>query len=327
MIEHQRTGPEGGDRVSDAPPGDVEGRTVDRLEHRGKAAAGIEIGGRRDAETAGEGGGKIAEDVGVEVGGDDRVDRLRPQHHARRHRVDELLVDGDLGIVLADERCDLVPKHHAVALRVRLGYHGQMAARPRAGDIEGEAHDALDADPRKNSGLGRHLLGQTAMDAPAIAGIFALAVLADDDPVEIGGAASGERALDARQDARRAQIGILVEALADRQAQPPERDVVGNVLVADGAEIDGVEAAQGREPVLRHHPAVFAVVVRAPGKGLDRQAEAAVARLDHAQNFEPSGDNLLADAVRRDGGNPKFTHGASVLYSPPAIRRESRGNH
>ena len=40
----------------------------------GNRALRIEVGGRRDAEPAGEGGGEIAQDVGVQVGCDDDVD-------------------------------------------------------------------------------------------------------------------------------------------------------------------------------------------------------------------------------------------------------------
>ena len=58
-----------------------------------------------------------------------------------------------------------------------------------------------------------------------------------------------ERALHARQHARRAHVGVLVEALADRQAQAPQRDVVGHLRAADRAEEDRVErssASPGR---------------------------------------------------------------------------------
>jgi hypothetical protein len=41
----------------------------------------------------------------------------------------------------------------------------------------------------------------------------------------------------------------LVEALADLEPQPPQRDVVRQVPVADRAEIDRVEALQRRQPV------------------------------------------------------------------------------
>ena len=49
---------------------------MDRLEHRGEFALRVEIGGRRDPERARERGGEIGENVGVQVGRDDRIERL-----------------------------------------------------------------------------------------------------------------------------------------------------------------------------------------------------------------------------------------------------------
>ena len=63
--------------IGDALAHDVERRTVDRLEHRGKGALGIEVRRRRDAERAGQRGGEIGQNVGMQVGRHDRVDRLR----------------------------------------------------------------------------------------------------------------------------------------------------------------------------------------------------------------------------------------------------------
>ena len=68
------------------------------------------------------------------------------------------------------------------------------------------------------------------------------------------GAAALQRRVDAGQDARRPHVGVLVEALADRQAQAPQRDVVGDVRVAGRAEQDRVLVAQRVQPVGRHHP-------------------------------------------------------------------------
>src|SRR4029450_9850984 len=68
VVEHHGTRPEGADGVGDALAHDVEGRAVDGLEHRGKLALGVEIGGGRNAERAGQGGGEVGEDVGVQVG-------------------------------------------------------------------------------------------------------------------------------------------------------------------------------------------------------------------------------------------------------------------
>ena len=72
---------------------------------------------------------------------------------------------------------------------------------------------------------------QVNKDQPA-AGIFALAVFADDDPVQppFFGVllARRERRRDACEDARRPHVGVLLKGLADGEPEAPERDVVGD---------------------------------------------------------------------------------------------------
>ncbi len=74
VFEHQDGGPEAADGVGDAFAHDVECGAVDGFEHGGEAAFGIDIGGGRDAHAAGECGGEIAQDIGVQIGGDDGVE-------------------------------------------------------------------------------------------------------------------------------------------------------------------------------------------------------------------------------------------------------------
>ena len=121
-----------------------------------------------------------------------------------------------------------------------------------ARNVERKSHDPFDAAPGEDRGLGRNLFRQAAMCAAAVAGVFALAVLAHDHPVEVAGTYVAQRRGYAWQDARRAHIGVLVKALADRQPQAPQRDVVGDVGIADRAEIDRVRGAQPGERVRGH---------------------------------------------------------------------------
>ena len=67
------------------------------------------------------------------------------------------------------------------------------------------------------------------MGAAALARIFALAVFADDDPVEVAGAAVLKGRDGAPEDAGGAYIGVLLELLAYGEAEAPEGDVVGDV--------------------------------------------------------------------------------------------------
>ncbi len=67
------------------------------------------------------------------------------------------------------------------------------------------------------------------MRSAALAGVLALAVLADDDPVQIPRPAVAERRLRASEYLGGANIGILLERLADGQSQTPEGNVIRNI--------------------------------------------------------------------------------------------------
>jgi hypothetical protein len=129
------------------------------------------------------------------------------------------------------------------------------------------------------------LFGEALVRAAAAAGIFAFGVLAHDDPVEIADADIAQGRGHARQNLGRTDIGVLIKALADRQAKAPQRDVVGDIGRADRAEIDRVEFFQLGEPVGGHHDAVLPVIVGAPVEGFHGEGEIAGAlrqRLQHA---------------------------------------------
>jgi len=132
-----------------------------------------------------------------QVGGDDRVDAFRPQHHPGGHRIDQFLVEGDIGEVAAGLDGDLVPHHHAVTLGVRFGHERQVLARARARQFECEPHDPADPVRVKDCRPGGDFLRKTAMVRPPLPAYSPSLFLADDDPVEIGRPAIAQRAGDA----------------------------------------------------------------------------------------------------------------------------------
>ena len=171
------------------------------------------------------------------------------------------------------------------------------------GQAEREAQDAFDAGAGHDGNVGGHFDRMALMHAAADAGIFALGVFANDDPVEIIRPAALERGVDAGKNARRTHVGILIEALADFQAQTPQRDVVGNVRVAGRTEQDRVLVAKCIETVVRHHHAMCPVVVAAPAEVLELELECIRARGERFKDCSPGRDDFLADAVtgnRRD---------------------------
>ena len=185
-----------------------------------------------------------------------------------------------------------------------------MLARARPSDIEGEAHDAFDAAAGEDRGFGGNFLGQAAMRASALAGILAFRIFPHDHPVQIADVDITQRGGDAGQDAGWPNVGILVEALADLQPQAPQGDVVGDVRVADGAEIDSVVLADFFLPVLRHHAAVLFVIV-AGGEveivELQLEAEFLRRRFEHAHALR---HDFLADAVAGNDGDAVNAVGA-----------------
>jgi len=54
----------------------------------------IDIGGRRNANSARECSGQIGENIGVQIDSDDGIEAPRLQRHARGRRIDQNLVPG-----------------------------------------------------------------------------------------------------------------------------------------------------------------------------------------------------------------------------------------
>ena len=63
----------------------------------------------------------------------------------------------------------------------------------------------------------------------------------------------GQRRFDTRIEIRRTHVGILIEGAADGQQQAVQRDVIGNVGMADGAQQDGIAGLQQIQRAGGHH--------------------------------------------------------------------------
>src|SRR3954453_5348243 len=85
--------------------------------------------------------------------------------------------------------------------------------------------------------------------------------------------------------------------MTDREAQAPERDVVGDVRRAHGPEQDGVEVAELVGAILRHHDTVLFVVVGPPIEVLEIQLEAAVAFGADLERLDAGINDFRSDAV------------------------------
>src|SRR6185295_16040343 len=96
-------------------------------------------------------------------------------------------------------RHDLVPEHHGVVERVRLGARYELLLALH-GQVEGIADDAFGALAGEDRGLHHDLIRGARPQASTDAAVLALRVLADADEVDLLRCAIAEGALDTRQE-------------------------------------------------------------------------------------------------------------------------------
>ena len=172
-----------------------------------------------------------------------------------------------------------VPQHHAVALRVGFGDRGDallLVALHR--EIEGEAHDAVDAAPREHGGLNGDLFGLHLVDEAAHLRVLALGVLADHDEIDVAALGPRQRRVHPGIEIGRPHVGVLVEGAPDGQQQAVQRGVVGNLGMAHRAQQDGIAGLEQIDGARRHHAAPAEVVVRAPVEILKRESDVVLLR-------------------------------------------------
>ena len=272
----------------------------------------VDVRARGEPHAALDRGAEVGQHVHEEVRADHDVERLRARHEVGGRGVDQDALELDLRIVARDIGDDVVPEHERVPARVRLRHARELAAPP-AGELERVARDPLDSLAREHVRLDPDLVRQAPVGPPADPGVLALGVLAHAQHVDLRRA---QRALDPGQQPDRAQVHVLVEHLADRQQEPPERHVVGHVRRADGADVDGVVAAQRLDRVRGHHRAGLSVVGAPPRQLVGREREA-VTLGGRAQDVQAGLDDLDPHAVSGDHGDPM---GAAVRHGTERAR-------
>ncbi|MNQ98476.1 hypothetical protein D3C85_1141690 [compost metagenome] len=259
----------------------------------------------------------------MQVGGHDHIQGGWLEHHAGGHGVYQLLVDFHVREVLRHFVENLVPQHHAMALGIGFGDHGQVLAWPGTRQLEGKAMDSLDTGTGKHRNLGSHLFRQAPMHPATVAGVLAFGVFADHHPIDL--VAVVQWAFYTRQHASRTHVGVLVEALADRQAQPPEGDVVRHIQRPHGAKENGIECLEFFQATFGNVVAVFQEVVRVPVKVLEVQGKGTQAFGQCLEHFNTRVDHLHADTVTRNRCNFVSVHRQLHLLFSCAFEGRSAG--
>lgn len=158
-----------------------------------------------------------------------RIQTLRLQHHPRRHRINQHLINPDVRKLARQARRNLIPQHHPVALRIALRHHGQQLPWACLRRLERKPEDPLHAHPAEDGRLGGHFPGEAAVRATPLPRVLAFTVLAHNHPVETAHRAVAQGGAGAAEDPGRAHVSVLLEGLADGEPQAPEGNVIGDV--------------------------------------------------------------------------------------------------
>ncbi len=204
---------------------------------------------------------------------------------------------------------------------VALGGHGQLLGAA-LGQVERELHHALGAGAREHRLLDHELALGALEHRAAHRRVFALGVLAHDHEVDIACLAVGERARHAVEQARRAQVDVLVEFATELQQRAPQRDVVGHrVGPAHRAEQQRIHAGELGLPVVGHHLAMLRVIIAAGPVDMGRLETNAEAARDRIERPHPFGHHLAADAVAGNHRNPVdlLAHRQRLLVLVPGL--------
>ena len=145
VVEQECDGEDRGGGVGDALPGDVGCRAVDRLEHAGESAVGVDVARGRQADAAADRAGQVGEDVAEEVVRDDDIESSRIRDEEDRRGVDVQVVDRDVGILGRDRVDRALPERPGEDEHVGLVHEREPLARASGCRGERVAHDALDA--------------------------------------------------------------------------------------------------------------------------------------------------------------------------------------
>ena len=151
------------------------------------------------------------------------------------------------------------------------------------------------------------------MQASTCVRVLTLGIFAHHNEVDVGWRLAGQRTGRTGQKLDGANAGKLLKILAYGQDERAQRNMVRNAVgVPHGTEVDGVIGLQCLQGIVRHHTAVFVVVVAAPWKSLEGKLQARYHLLRRAEHLESFRHDFLTDAIARDHRNFVSSHEFSL---------------
>ena len=135
----------------------------------------------------------------------------------------------DVGIFFADFLERTHPEVVPVGEDVRLGdqgHHLPLRVVPFPAVLKRPADAPFGPLPRIDGHLGRDFVGGSLLHPAAGSDVHVFGIFTDNDEIEVLRLFVGQRGFHTGKEFHRAEVDILVKAVADTQEQPPQGNVV-----------------------------------------------------------------------------------------------------
>src|SRR6185369_16156187 len=155
--------------------------------------SGMNIARGSEAEPALNRRAEISQNVAEEIVTDDHVVLRRIEHHVHRHRVDVLVIRGNLRITSRNFLENTLPQIASETLHVRLVSHRHALAAVRTRVLECSDDDPFDSATRVDFVLERDLVGSSMLQKTTGSDVRAFSVFAKDDEIYVSSFAVEQR--------------------------------------------------------------------------------------------------------------------------------------
>jgi hypothetical protein len=98
-----------------------------------------------------------------QVASNNSIDAIRLKNHLCSHSINQHLLNSNIGKVLRNLRGNLIPKNHAVPLRIALGDHSQMLSGSLLRNLKREPNKSANSVTSEDGDFCGNFPGVTAV--------------------------------------------------------------------------------------------------------------------------------------------------------------------
>src|SRR5262249_44605989 len=158
---------------------------------------------------------------------------------------------------------------------------------PGLGQLKCETQDSIDAAPGEYGLLSNDFVLGAIVNAPADRGVFAFIIFANDQKIDVTSFTVSQRRFYPWHEPYRSQVCVLLKMSANRDQEPPKRNMIRNGRKADCSQENRIVVPELMQTVLGHHSSGLLIELAAPRKLIPLQTKTVFSgrRLQHTDPF------------------------------------------